>query len=117
MKTTNYEISKQLEEAGFKGKADFIWLQDKFGTAKCFQSDFDPSYDFCYMDPIKSYDLETILETLPKNIEGSYLAVEFDPSESCIGYNGLYIAFMNKNESLADTAARLLLLLHKNNLI
>ena len=94
MKTTNYGISKQLAEAKFK--ANQVWNQE---------------------GQFWGYDLETILEALPKDIEGDYLAVEFDPSESCVGYNGLHIAFMDKNESLANTAAKLWLKLKKEGLV
>ena len=102
MKTTNYEISKQLAEARFK--ANQVWNQE---------------------GQFWGYDLETILEALPKEIE----LEDDDYYFTMGGYYGRwkiayqvsfkvkYILTTSKNESLADTAARLLLLLHKKDLI
>ena len=97
--TTNYEISKKLKEAGYVGKTD----------------------------------LETMLDALPSVIErkgwGNDIYFKMnkngfwyenscscDSSEYC-PLETYYHIDRQKNESLADTAGRLLLLLHEKNLI
>ena len=87
MTITSYEISKQLYEAGFRGKSNTM-IQDKIFGEKYY-----------------AYDLETLLEALPKPIS--------------IGLDGILIRINTQieplfcvfrtDESVADTAARLLL--------
>ena len=120
MKTTSYEISKQLAEAGFKAKSIFGWHVDGKGCA--------PSYP---LSPTAtgyfwSYDLETILEALPnfianKNKGENCLVIDVAFGE--IHYEGdsdndaMFITTTKENESLADTAAKLWLKLKKEGLV
>lgn len=105
MKVTNYEISKRLKELGFKAESVFTWTRDK----KIFHiAEVDG-----YMET-KAYDLETILEALPKNalyfefgLKGNQFLVK-----SCED-----MVFQKKDESLADTAARLLIILIEKGLV
>jgi hypothetical protein len=108
MKTTSYEISKQLNYAGFKAKSDTII--------------HDPSNPITG-ERYASFCLETILDVLPKQKYfyfkvskeiGKYeLEIWYDEGKVFIGYQ--IIATFDKrwtlekkeNESLADTAARL----------
>ena len=134
MKTTNYEISKQLAEAGFEAEAHH--------KLYCFKENTLYSY----------YDLETILEALPnfianKNKGENYLIIDclvllilrclaLDlPSSplkhrcqragiflSEIHYEGdsdndAFITTTQENESLVDTAAKLWLKLKKEGLV
>ena len=100
MKTTNYEISKQLAEAKFK--ANQVWNQEgKFW----------------------GYDLETILEVLPDLIRSPdsppHLCNPLFVSKKGVGYDyasGL-TSIREENESLADVAAKMWLKLKENNLI
>jgi len=97
-KTTNYEISKKLAEIGFKAKAEKCWAKIRHSVL----SEIDlVNLDFTvpqHCDEwVLSYDLETLLDALPEIIN--------------IGLS------RNKNESLADNAGRLLILLHEKNLI
>lgn len=127
MKTTNYEISKKLKEAGFE--ADFHFHYKATDSINL----YDSGYEDYKERNIPSYDLETILDALP-------LKIEFKEKEYCFwmqwsGSSDCYIlgyvygnlrttelevwrAYEDKDsESLADTAGRLWLLLKQKNLI
>lgn len=116
MKTTSYEISKKLAEAGFVAETEF-------GYDKLEQID----YSICRNSLIhtKTYDLETIWDALPKTILDEESA-SFEESlvlrDDCISFESEmtvdHISIeIEENESLADAAARLLLLLVKKGLI
>jgi hypothetical protein len=128
-KTTNYEISKKLKEIGFDKETNFYFTEvapDKF-EAQYYTNNKE------YL-LLKSYDLETILDALPKNISkmghvyptGYHLNINFSQL-STISYieddlhslrdNHPVFVEKRENETLADTAARLLILLHEKNLI
>jgi hypothetical protein len=128
-KTTNYEISKKLKEIGFDKETNFYFTEvapDKF-EAQYYTN--NKKYLL-----LKSYDLETILDALTKNISkmghvyptGYHLNINFSQL-STISYieddlhslRDNHPVFVEKrgNETLADTAARLLILLHEKNLI
>lgn len=92
MKTTNYEISKQLVEAGFKGETN---------TTKAMLGTKD----------YPAFHLETILEKLPKNY---LLRSDWMECFLCGDFHGTK---RQDNESLADTAARLWLKLKKEGLV
>lgn len=114
MKTTSYEISKKLWEIGFRSK----YLTE-------------PEYDFNNKITELSgptYDLETILEALPKKIDVCDLKIYWD-------WHGIYhfeyswenygtmgevlcdIPITPQDESMADTAARVLIWLHEKGLV
>lgn len=134
MKTTNYEISKQLAEAGFEGETDFYWgrWDTKTKITLIHKTDTMP---YLRDSHIKAYDFETILQELPRRIEVKTGMIyelracfyrsysEGFEERNYIGYQnfqGFHSQLLFKqeeNESLADTAARLLLLLHEKNLI
>lgn len=108
MKTTSYEISKKLAEAGFDGESE-VWKHDP--------------ENFITGQKYWSYDLETILEALPGMIEGEqYLVLDKD-SVGYFEYESIICsgieAYCKKeeNETLADTAARLLMLLVEKGLL
>lgn len=124
MKTTSYEISKQLAESGFKAETDFYWHNYDNGADLRHIADSDGAGKY------KSYDLETILEALPKQHDffsrgvGKYeLLIWYHEKKMFIGYQNfdgfdkLLTLEQEKNESLADTAARLLILLYNKGLI
>jgi hypothetical protein len=92
MKTTNYEISKQLAEAGFEGETN---------TTKAMLGTRD----------YPAFHLETILEKLPKN----YL-LRSDWME-CFLCGDFHATKRQEDESLADTAAKLWLKLKKEGLV
>lgn len=118
MKTTSYEISEKLKNIGFNAKAEFYWVKrdDIFGYFHISQECDLPDSLIKY----SSFDLETILSAFPKAstyytnviIEGDYVrVVEFKDKMNDIEYK------REKDESLADTAARLLILLESKNLV
>lgn len=107
MKTTNYEISKQLAEAGFEAASE---------TLK-----HDPE-NFSFGARFRAYDLETILEALPEGISFWDSWHELRIYKNYFVYEkvsgiGEYECVREENESLADAAARLLIKLHENDLI
>lgn len=129
MKTTNYEISKQLAEAGFETYTEFYYVAD----AKCISQGNDAEdyelvhMDCGYMQKLKycfnypAYDLETILDALPRGlrVEGKYweLGLHFREFGESISYNNGSIAvYLEENESLADVAAKMWLKLKKEDL-
>lgn len=103
MKITSYEISKKLKEAGFEAETDFYWYcYDKWQEMRHI-ADADGKGN------VKAYDLETLLYALPKINKQEYLLC----SGGIVYLNDDYISVgKEKNESLADTAARLLIKLY-----
>ena len=128
MKTTNFEISKKLKEAGFEAEGDFGYTVPDS------------------LNDLKAYSLETLLDALPDSIQYKkykssdwyYLFLRapsrFSETNKTLGYycecneymdnyrmgeeDGIFeFSKLSPNESLADTAGRLLLLLHEKNLI
>ena len=69
-KTTSYEISKKLKEAGFDAESSFFWceLGKDLIRIHISQSHSVPES----IDKIKAYDLETILDALPDFIIRKY---------------------------------------------
>lgn len=117
MKTTSYKISKKLAEIGFETKAMFYYHVNPNGTLSYIAPQIACS-DVAGILNVKSYDLETILENLPEAIEGLMLEMNlYFGFMQYANYDGGEIVKIdftinrNKDESLADTAARLLILL------
>lgn len=112
MTTTNFEISKKLAEIGFSRQAFWVW------TSKDCCCPFET-----HLDGFRAYDLETLLDALPRFINPHE---ELSITKSCIGYfeeesivclNTNAICEKQLNESLADTAGRLIIELYEKNLI
>lgn len=100
MNITSYEISKQLHEAGFKGRSQTL-IQDKVFGEKYF-----------------AYDLETLLDALPHHIESKQETGHFVMRKNSIFYETdakknklpkLIVAELKEGKSWADTAALVLL--------
>ena len=141
MKTTNFEISKKLKEAGFEAEAEYYWheIHDKIELYHVARAGFGD---------IKSYDLETIIDALPDSIIREYrskvnwevkafrerLIIEkkeirysCDDIENADDANRFYqeygymqdISIFKKfnNESLADTAGKMWLMLKEKGLV
>ena len=132
MKTTNYEISKQLKEAGFEAETDHYFYRQQLRNS-AFPSH---STDADRKAQVKSYDLETLLDALPafimynryKHARCYYLFL----GNNTLGYYGECHEYRDNysmgdgifefsksslNESLADTAGRMWLELKKKNLL
>lgn len=129
-KTTNYEISKKLLEIGFKAKAEKCWAKIRHSISSEFNL---VNLDFAVPQNcdewVLSYDLETLLDALPPKV-GSYgyflmgIRKENPLMPFAIGYNladdenyGMLYCDKLQDESLADVAGRLLIILHEKNLI
>jgi len=134
MKTTSYKISKQLAEAGFKSWANFFWCELGEDLVKIH---FSQSHSVPQsVKIIVAYDLETILEALPERLTNENIFIsrinyylklskeeiwyenecDCDSDASC-PVNQRFELNRDKSESLADTAARLLILLHEKGLV
>lgn len=128
MKTTSFKISKKLAEIGFLDHTGSFWKMNPDGSQasifRCGHGEDDYSVEY-----LPSYDLETILEALPTEIEDKNTGRFF--IRYLFGNNGLDYyyrndngdlvclerVYRNSNECLADTSARLLILLHEKKLI
>lgn len=120
MKVTNFELSKKLAEIGFKAETRTVWNQAVAGDIQTYYLSELSSETFELTNPFNAYDLETILEALPKvrnlmSDYGWYLNIWFFRNNLAIGYvceddpHPDYVLNNKENESLADTAARLLI--------
>lgn len=146
-KTTNFEISKKLKEAGFDAQSSFFWceLGKDLIRIHISQSHSVPES----IDKIKAYDLETILDALRDFITREYkskvnwevkafrerLIIEkkeirysCDDIENADDANRYFnefgymqelsiYNFKFNNESLADTAGKMWLMLKEKGLI
>lgn len=78
MKTTSYEISKKLKEAGFEAEADYNFIERN--NQKAFLINFKELGVIKIMNGfgvfIKSYDLETLIDALPDFITREYKSKE-----------------------------------------
>ena len=125
MEITNYEISKKLKEAGFEAETDFYWYCYDMGLAMRHIADADGKGN------VKAYDLETILDALPKKIkfkEKEYCFwMQWSGSSDCyiMGYvygnlraTELEVSrYDDENKSLADIAGEMWLILKKKGLM
>ena len=110
-KTTSYEISKKLKEAGFEADADYYWVEGIICVNAYVFSDYmTGGKKLC-----NSYDLETLLDALKQTRKRIMIVGISDNWE--INFDYEFNKYSQENESLADTAGRLLLLLHEKNLI
>lgn len=115
-KTTSYEISKKLKEAGFEAEADYNFIERN--NQKVFLINIKELSGIEIMNEIgvliKSYDLETLLNALPKINKQEYLLC----SGGIAYLNDDYISIgREKNESLADTAGKMWLMLKEKGLV
>jgi hypothetical protein len=122
MKTTNLETSKKLKELGFEAETHLYWKNEKRIMSLVYHTSFDfpPPLNL-----VPAYDLETILEALPKSIEELGKLYFFDMTKLDFVYSnmidgdieGCYYHNKKENESLANTAGRLLIKLLEDNII
>jgi hypothetical protein len=138
MKVTNLKTSQKLKELGFETYTEFYHIADE----KCISQGSDADdYELEHIDcghlhrlqkcfNYPAYDLETILEALPKSIEINDeegrrlfpLRIDKDKIEYRLGTEYYsepsgYEEDIKENESLANTAGRLLIKLLKDNII
>lgn len=135
MKTTNYEISKKLAEAGFEAETEFYWIELNGDLILLHKTQL-LSVPFS-IKKIAAYDFETILEALPKKIifnkyfgYEAHLIIDFMQEEMryyCPDDDTTAVLPHCRTElreeinlvqrSLADTASYLLILLVEKGLI
>jgi len=116
MKFTSFLISKKLKEAGFEAETDYNFI--KRNNQEVFLINIKELSGIEIMNEIgvfiESYDLETILDALPKINKQEYLLC----SGGIAYLNDDYISIgREKNESLADTAGKMWLLLKEKGLV
>ena len=117
MKTTSYEISKKLKEARFGKDSAFAHFKSKCGGGGIFY--VWEGIKGGYEEEFFSYDLETILDALPDTTEiiiSSLTGERIFYLDSNIRGNEVSIA-IEENESLADTAGRMWLMLKEKGLV
>ena len=121
MKTTDLKTSRKLKELGFDAETVFYFLETEPNVYEVQYSALNRYNELV----VKSYDLETILEALPENFQHDDMELFFNMNKEEIGYYyneyGEYysnIALkLNAKESLATTAARLLIKLVEGGII
>lgn len=121
MKVTNLETSQKLKELGFEAETVFYFLEVKPDIYEAQYSSFN-RYN---KSVVKSYDLETILEALPKILESrASLQISYRTMINLAEFhyitrqdNLLHIVRQLDEESLANTAGRLLVKLLQDNII
>ena len=109
MKTTSYEISKKLEEAGFKAETNFYWYCYDNGREMRHIADADGKGN------VKSYDLETLLDALKQT--GKRIMIVGKSDNWGINFNYEFNKYSKENESLADIAGKMWLLLKEKGII
>ena len=128
MKTTNFEISKKLAEIGFEAEFNFHYKATDHINL------YDSGYEDYKERNTPAYDLETLINALPKKIQFKQKEycfwMQWSGCSDCLllgyVYNNLRAIelevfydpiYLPENKSLADTAGRLLILLWKKKLI
>lgn len=117
MKTTSYEISKKLKEI-VESNSDFVWIKPKGKKPEIHYN--DDLYVLAGTELYNSYDLETILENIPFVLYDKDKAYWFKMDMQNLEYitfeqetNIHFYTPRQKDESLADTAARLFIKLYE----
>lgn len=117
MKTTNFEISKKLKEIGFNTPAEKCWAKIRLSKTQEFTL-IPLTFDvFANCDEwFPSYDLETLLDALPKQYEDKFGDTYYlTLTAYSIYYEGEFstpnqhTTVRKEKESLVDTAGRLLI--------
>ncbi len=108
MKTTNFEVSKKLKEIGFNVETEYYW-HDINGKTELHHVAREGLGDY------KSYDLETILDALKQTGKRIMIVVKSDIWG--INFNYEFNIYSKENESLADTAGRLLIKLFEAGIV
>lgn len=129
MKTTSYEISKKLWEIGFKKDTIYCW--DDENTPSMFSN----GVAYAIIKPSKTimksylwfpaYDLETILDALPHDVETTRGLAYFVMRKNSILYERegeeefpeIVLGKLKNELNWADTAALLLIKLYEKGLI
>ena len=108
MKTTSYEISKKLKEAGFEAESEFFWhaINNKIELLHVARAG---------LGDVKAYDLETLLNALKQT--GKRIMIEIKSDNWGINFAYEFNKYSQENESLADTAGKMWLMLKEKGII
>lgn len=131
MKTTNYEISKKLQQLGFEADFDFCYSKNNPNGVWNKAHELDCWGEYNDDKFVPSYDLETILDALPASIDYENEVYHFWSWNDGMGFYPLYDKYasdsvfdmdngvyeFSEDESLAGTAARLLIKLVEEGII
>lgn len=136
MKLTDFETSKKLDELGFRAESDYCYEKDDQEENEVWSIPFELAWwdDFERERYYLAYDLETMLEALPQYIESETLNNKKDPCH--FNMNKHMLCYINhgcdpifegvrhyttcaidKKESLANMAARLLINLIEDKIV
>jgi hypothetical protein len=125
MKTTNLENSKKLSELGFEAESDYLWVNSR-NKITCEHSLYFSDHMSSGDKICRSWDLESILENLCSTIEDleSKKLYWFKMDQENLEYITLdgdtnieFYTPRQKDESLVDCAARLLISLYEKEII
>lgn len=112
MKVTSVDISCLLYQIEFEAETDFYWAKDSTsGDILIHNSNLISS---SAKGLLKAYDLETILDALRAK---GHISLFCGNRTTGINFNDEVNVYLQENESLADTAARLLIKLIEEGLI
>lgn len=125
MKTTSFEISKKLRDLGIHLDTNFSWIKmdhaENGGTMiwEIHYEDNVNGIEYPNEYHIEAYTLEDILEVLPKHLssEGYSESLIVEVKYNLIGYEMIWNEGRKENETLATTAARLLIKLLEDKII
>ena len=116
-KTTSYEISKKLKEAGFEAEADYNFIERN--NQKAFLINIKELSIIEIMNEIgvfiKAYDLETLLDALKQTGKRIMIVVKSD--NWGINFDYEFNKYSQENESLADIAGKMWLMLKEKGII
>ena len=112
-KTTSYEISKKLKEAGFGKSSAFAHFKSKAGGGGIFYV-WEGIKDG-YEEEFFSYDLETLLDALKQT--GKRIMIEIKSDNWGINFDYEFNKYSQENESLADVAGKMWLMLKEKGII
>ena len=113
IKTTSYEISKKLKEARFDKDSAFAHFKSKCGGGGIFY--VWEGIKGGYEEEFFSYDLETLLDALKQT--GKKIMIAGKSDNWGINFDYEFNKYSQENESLADVAGKMWLLLKEKGLI
>ena len=121
-KTTSYEISKKLKEAGFEDSYIYAWYSDSEGLPWIQEiqhakptavNKYGEEVKLTYIAP--AYDLETLLDALKQT--GKRIMIAGKSDNWGINFDYEFNKYSQENESLADVAGKMWLMLKEKGII
>jgi len=127
MKVTNYELSKKLQEIGFKAEHEKCWIKFDGQSEPELKTGLTLGEQFSAELIVPVYDFETLLDALPSEIRTDRfpdLLLSWTIKRNAIFYSGkhefgdmmLFIETFQEGVRV-DAVARLIIQLHEQGLI